>query len=101
MVPTRQTSAHRRTSTPVVGSPLPTLIVWTLTLVALSWWPSPRLPRRLPGVVEGFYTPRVTFLVLAGLTLLVGWSARGDRYRMWSVIGASVLFTVMYLLLLV
>jgi hypothetical protein len=95
MVSTRQTAAYRHDQ-PVVGaSSVPVLIVWSLTLVALSWWPKPiRLPRNLPAVVEAFYTPRVMFLILAGLTLLVGWSARGDRERMWKVVGTSVALTV-------
>ena len=99
MVPTRQTTTHHP-SRPVAVV-VPSLIVWSLTPVVLSWWPPPPgRPRGLPGVVEAFYTPRVTFLILAGLTLVFGWSARGDRERMWNVIGASVALTTVYFFLL-
>jgi hypothetical protein len=77
---------------------LPSLIAWTATLVALSFWPAPRLPRGLPAMVVAFWTPRVTFLVLAALTLLFGFLARDDRQRVWTVIGGSVAVAVIYLI---
>ena len=78
----------------------PSLIVWTLTLVAFSWWRTPHLPEGLLWVVKMFYTPRVTFLVLAAGTLLAGWRARHDRIKQVSVLGTSVTLAVIYLFLL-
>lgn len=49
-------------------------------------------------MVVAFWTPRVTFLVLAALTLLFGFLARDDRQRVWTVIGGSVAVAVIYLI---
>jgi uncharacterized membrane protein YozB (DUF420 family) len=92
------TAPRHRAPTAVVALPL---LIWTLTLVAFSWWPeSPRLPGGLPTVVQVFYTPRVTFLALTGLTLLMGWSARHDRQKMGTALGTSVMLAVVYLFML-
>jgi len=94
-------TAPRDRAPTVMAPAFPSLIVWALTLVALSWWPRPvHLPEGLPWVVTMFYAPHVTFPIMAAGTLLAGWRARHDRTKQWSVLGPSMMFTGIYVFLL-
>jgi hypothetical protein len=80
---------------------VPLLIVWTLILIALAWWPfPPHLPPGLSAPVVAFYTPSIMYPIMTAVTLLMAWFARRDNGRLSRVLYGSMAASWLYMMAL-